>query len=249
MKQNISQAEKVVAFVTKKGSVDKDQICTTLGINKTYIYELMTKLRKNGQLAYDASTKMYSLPTDKSANYKKSHAVTVSEVVTEESVAEESVAEVVSEESVAEVVSEESVAEVVAEESVAEVVAEESETAEETGEEAETKPRNHGRDFSKFIFNGEELRKGKYFLAAFTAMLTGQQWTKAKLDKHEVFGKLYTSVEEARKINLAGKQRYFNRRDQIITLECGNKICVTNQIGSKNFKTIMDAIQQTGFKL
>jgi len=245
MKQNISQAEKVVAFVTKKGSVDKDQICTTLGINKTYIYELMTKLRKNGQLAYDASTKMYSLPTDKSANYKKSHAVTVSEVVSEESVAE-----VVAEESVAEVVAEESVAEVVSEESeTAEETGEEAETAEETGEEAETKPRNHGRDFSKFIFNGEELRKGKYFLAAFTAMLTGQQWTKAKLDKHEVFGKLYTSVEEARKINLAGKQRYFNRRDQIITLECGNKICVTNQIGSKNFKTIMDAIQQTGFKL
>jgi hypothetical protein len=236
MKQNISQGDKVVAFVTKQGNVNKDQICTALGINKTYVHELMNKLRKNGQLNYDMGTKMYSLPVEKVSKSVKS-TVKSPETVVE---APETVVEA------PETVVEAPEAVVEAPETVVEAPVVEAPVVEAT---ETSKPRNHGRDFSKFVFNGQELRKGKYLLAVFTAMLASTKMTKSQLDKHEVFSKLFTSPEEARKINLAGKQRYFNRKDEQITLSCGNTISVTNQIGSKNFNPIMAAIEQTGFKI
>lgn len=108
--------------------------------------------------------------------------------------------------------------------------------------------KNFGRDFSKFEFEGELLRKGRYIVARMKKLIEGRQdLTRKQLD--ELFNPtklvrthgLYASLTKARQVNAKGKQRYYATRAYIITLGDGAKICMTNQISKDIFPAICEA--------
>jgi hypothetical protein len=104
--------------------------------------------------------------------------------------------------------------------------------------------KNYGRDFSKTVFNGEELRKGKCVRNMVQAVVTRNPGiTLAQLSKIftfqvRTFG-TFATLEQARKINQGGRQRYFSRNNDIIVLDNGTQLCVTNQITKENFVSIL----------
>ena len=102
------------------------------------------------------------------------------------------------------------------------------------------------------IFNGQECRKGKWVQAVLAFYVSSNpnvtyKELKELFPDHLVrtFG-LFRKSDEARKINIAGKQRYHSRRDMILTLGCGTEVSVTNQISRDNFPGIVEAYKKTG---
>lgn len=111
---------------------------------------------------------------------------------------------------------------------------------------------NFGRDFSKFVFNGEKLRKGQLVRAIVADYAQKHNCTAAQLKK--VFSDdlvpMYGVVVDATDARRASskKKRYFIDADQIIKLK-DKTVAVTNQISSKNLPGFLDVAKRLGYRV
>ena len=115
--------------------------------------------------------------------------------------------------------------------------------------------KNFGRDFSKTLFRGQELRKGKLAHALIAAYVEKNP-NAGLFELMDVFprslvrgGGIIEKLDTARKINLNGRQRWFTNRDMQINLGDGNVVCVSNQISKHNIGAIVDAAAAAGIEI
>lgn len=117
----------------------------------------------------------------------------------------------------------------------------------------EEKQKNFGRDFGKYDFQGEKLRKGAWVLAAVQELVKkNHNITYKELLKIlpaslvRTFG-VIVPLAEAKKANAKGRIRYCTKHSQLVQLKEGS-FAVTNQISSQNFDPIVDALKAAGIK-
>lgn len=114
--------------------------------------------------------------------------------------------------------------------------------------------KNHGRDFSKYMFNDMELRKGRLCHEVIKDVLTRKKATFKEAmeifppDSVRIYGP-FAQLSVARKVNSTGPQRYNGKVTDHITLKCGTVICTTNQWSKHNFAPIIEIGRSNGCKI
>jgi len=114
--------------------------------------------------------------------------------------------------------------------------------------------KNFGRDFSKYSFNGMNLRKGRCAHEIIKDVLTRKNATFKEAmdicspDMVRRYGP-FALLAVARKVNNAGPQRYNGNVIDHITLKCGTVICTTNQWSKHNIGEVLEMGRKFGCKI
>lgn len=110
------------------------------------------------------------------------------------------------------------------------------------------------RDYSKWVFDGQRLGKGKLVHSIIKAILkknpghTMDSLKKVFPDELVPNYGVISDASAARKRS-TDKKRYFVLPDQILTLRGGRKIAVTNQITTRNLTPILRAAKSLGISV
>jgi hypothetical protein len=114
------------------------------------------------------------------------------------------------------------------------------------------KATNYGRDFSKFVLNGEKYRKGQLVLAIVSDYAKKHNCTSAQLKKVfsddlvPMYGVIAPAVDAKRASTK--KKRYFVGADQLIQLKDG-KFAVTNQISEAIIQKFLPVAKNAGYRV
>lgn len=111
---------------------------------------------------------------------------------------------------------------------------------------------NSNRNFGRIKVGGETLSKGRAVLAVIASFVEKKKATLAQLNAAFDNGlmKNYGLVQEigkARKFSMNGKDRFFVKKEDLITTRDGKTIAVCNQVSDANIKPIIKCAKALGF--
>ena len=107
---------------------------------------------------------------------------------------------------------------------------------------------NPGRDFARYILDGEYYGKGRYVLAILRKYIGPRKVTLADLQKtfpKEIQG-YYEMVVDADTLPKEGRRNYFMRTGDIIHLQDGTNVAVTRQWGKGNIERFLKLAKDLG---
>lgn len=112
--------------------------------------------------------------------------------------------------------------------------------------------KNFGRDFSMCTLNGVPMRKGKLALGIFKHVVSKMNPTYKQAV--EIFdgvmrNGVFTETVNARKINNAGRQRWFTEAAHNVKLKSGEMVSLSNQWSKDNINAMVEVGRKYGCKI